>query len=207
MFTGLVEDIGTIALLERRSDSVIMTIAPTLIDVRELALGESVAIDGVCLTVTNVAVDPNHGGVFTVLAGAETLLKTTMGKHRERDRVNLERALRLGDRLGGHLVTGHIDGTGEILVNRENDRGANIEITIRVPAKLARYIIEKGSVAVDGISLTVNAVAADHFTVALIPHTVEHTTLAHKPIHSLVNIEVDMMGKYVERLLGGHQAS
>ena len=201
MFTGLIEDIGTLIRLDRRSDAAVLGIAPGRMNVRELTLGESVAVDGVCLTVTGIA--PGQDGVFTVLAGGETLRRTNLGRLRLRDRVNLERALRVGDRLGGHLVSGHVDAVGRI--EQRRDLGANIDITITAPGEALRYIIEKGSIAVDGISLTVNRVDARSFAVALIPHTVEETTLAGKPVGAEVNLEVDQIGKYVEKLLGGYR--
>jgi riboflavin synthase len=200
MFTGLVEDVGTIVRLDRRSDAVIFGIAPGAFSAAELALGESVAVSGVCLTVTE-----RDRAQFTVLAGGETLRRTTLGELRIQNRVNLERALRVGDRLGGHMVSGHVDAVGEIASRR--DLGANIDIAIRAPREALRYVIEKGSIAVDGISLTVNRVDDYSFAVALIPHTVEKTTLATRRAGDKVNLEVDVIGKYVEKLLGGYQSS
>lgn len=200
MFTGLVEDIGTIVRLDRRSDAMVLTIATRAINAAELALGESVAVNGVCLTVTEHAASQ-----FTVLAGGETLRRTNLGELRIQHKVNLERALRVGDRLGGHLVSGHVDAVGEISTRR--DLGANIEIGIQAPRTALRYVVEKGSITVDGISLTVNRVDDYSFGVALIPHTVEQTTLASRRIGDRVNLEVDVIGKYVEKLLGGYQSS
>lgn len=200
MFTGLVEDVGTIVRHDRRSDAVIFGIAPGAFSAAELALGESVAVNGVCLTVTE-----RDRAQFTVLAGGETLRRTTLGELRIQNRVNLERALRIGDRLGGHMVSGHVDAVGEIASRR--DLGANIDIAIRAPREALRYVIEKGSIAVDGISLTVNRVDDYSFAVALIPHTVEKTTLATRRAGDKVNLEVDVIGKYVEKLLGGYQSS
>lgn len=196
MFTGLVEDVGEVARAERRSDRTILAIRTGRLPAAELALGDSVAIDGVCLTVTG----RDEVG-FEVTAGAETLRRTTLGNVRVGARVNLERAVRAGDRLGGHFVQGHVDGVGHVAARR--DRGANLEIDFRVPAELARYLIEKGSVAVDGISLTINQVRASLFSVALIPHTVDETTLADRRAGDPVNLEVDMIAKYVEKLLPG----
>jgi riboflavin synthase len=138
-----------------------------------------------------------------VLAGAETLARTAISDLRTKSRVNLERALRLGDRLGGHMVQGHVDGIGTIGSRR--DLGANIEITVKPPRDLLRYVIEKGSVAIDGISLTVNTTDTTSFSVALIPHTVEQTTLADKAVGAKVHLEVDLIGKYVESLLEGYR--
>lgn len=204
MFTGLVEDLGTVVRMDRRSDAVILGIAPGLpgtpatIDPAALALGESVAVNGVCLTVTE-----RDARQFTVLAGGETLRRTSLGALRVQARVNLERALRMGDRLGGHMVSGHVDAVGEIASRR--DLGANLDIAIRAPATALRYVIEKGSIAVDGISLTVNRVDDYSFAVALIPHTVARTTLAERRVGDKVNLEVDIIGKYVEKLLGGYR--
>jgi riboflavin synthase len=141
-------------------------------------------------------------GSFTVLAGNETLARTTLGGLRPAGTVNLERALKLGDHLGGHMVAGHVDAVGEIAGRR--DLGANLDIQFRAPREVLRYVVAKGSIAVDGISLTVNRVDDYSFAVALIPHTVSKTTLAGKPVGAKVNLEVDIIGKYVEKLLGGY---
>jgi len=152
--------------------------------------------DGACLTVTDVT-----GDCYRVLAGGETLARTTLGALRVGSRVNLERALRVGDRLGGHWVTGHIDGTGELAARR--DLGANLVLSIRATPGLLRYIVEKGSIAVAGVSLTVNAVDAETFSVAIIPHTREETTLGELEVGGRVNLEVDILAKHVEKLLSG----
>jgi riboflavin synthase len=201
VFTGLIEDLGRIQRVDRRSDAAVLTITPTALPCRELVLGESVAVNGACLTVTKIE-PAAAAGRFTVLAGAETLRRTTLGDLRPQSKVNLERALRVGDRLGGHLVAGHVDAVGQITSRR--DRGANLEIDFRMPSELLRYVIEKGSIAIDGISLTVNRVSDTGFSVALIPHTVANTTLADRPVGARVNLEVDMVGKYVEKLVGGY---
>jgi riboflavin synthase len=197
MFTGLIEDIGTIERLDRRSDAAVLGIAPAAIHPKELGLGDSVAVCGVCLTVTETT-----SSMFTVLAGGETLRRTAMGGLRLKSKVNLERALRAGDRLGGHMVSGHVDAVGEIA--RRRDLGANIDITVRAAPEVLRYVVEKGSITIDGISLTVNRVDETSFAVALIPHTVHKTTLADKTIGAKVNLETDIIGKYVEKLLGGY---
>jgi riboflavin synthase len=198
MFTGLVEDVGKVVAAERRADSVVLTIAPTHLPVDELNLGDSVAIDGTCLTVTE-----RGQGRFFAVCGAETLARTTLGELAPAARVNLERALRLGDRLGGHMVAGHVDGVGRITARRDLG-GANLELVITPPPELLRYVIGKGSIAVDGISLTVNRVDARSFAVALIPHTVQKTTLCEKRVGDKVNLEADMIGKYVEKLCAGY---
>lgn len=197
MFTGLVEDVGTVAAAERRADALVLTVRPARLPVAELALGESVSHDGVCLTVTETL-----GDRYVVLAGAETLRRTTLGGLRVSARVNLERALRAGDRLGGHLVSGHVDAVGAVSARR--DLGANIVYTVAAGPEVLRYVVEKGSIAVDGISLTVNRVDAAGFDVAIIPHTAGATTLVGKQVGAPVNLEVDIVGKYVEKLLGGH---
>ncbi len=200
MFTGLVEDVGTVARADRRSDALVLTVRPGRIDTRELKLGESVCHDGVCLTVTDIA-----SGTYTVLAGAETLARTTLGRVRVGTRLNLERALAAGARLGGHLVAGHVDGTGELMARV--DRGANLVLTFRAAPALLRYVVEKGSIAIDGVSLTVNRVDGDGFDVAIIPHTAAETTLGDRRPGDPVNLEVDVIGKYVEKLLGGYRSS
>jgi riboflavin synthase len=197
MFTGLVVDVGAIVSAEQRSDAVVLGIRPQRIALADLAVGESICHDGACLTVTDLT-----GDAYRVLAGGETLARTTLGALRVGGRVNLERALRVGDRLGGHWVTGHIDGTGE-LVSR-TDLGANLVLAIRTPRPLLRYIVEKGSIAVAGVSLTVNAVDGDDratFSVAIIPHTRDHTTLGDLAPGDRINLEVDILAKHVEKLV------
>jgi riboflavin synthase len=194
VFTGLVEDLGTVVRADRRSDALVLAVRPARMVVSELAVGESVCHDGACLTVTEVGRDS-----YTVLAGAETLARTTLGVARVGTRLNLERSLRLGDRLGGHWVTGHIDGTGELVARR--DLGSNLVLTVRTPPALARYIVEKGSIALAGVSLTVNAADGESFSVAIIPHTREATTLGALTIGDRVNLETDILAKHVEKLL------
>jgi riboflavin synthase len=195
MFTGLVEDVGVVARADRRSDALVLAVRPGRIPLEELAIGDSLCHDGACLTVTERGRD-----TYTVLAGAETLARTTLGAARVGTRLNLERALRVGDRLGGHWVTGHIDGTGEVALRR--DLGANLVIGIRATPALLRYVVEKGSIAIAGVSLTVNAVDAEVVSVAIIPHTRDHTTLGDLSIGARVNLEVDLLAKHVEKLIG-----
>ena len=196
MFTGLVEDMGTVVRADRRSDALVLAIRPARIPVAELTVGESVCHDGACLTVTDLGRD-----TFSVLAGAETLNRTTLGALRVCKRVNLERSLRMGDRLGGHWVTGHIDGTGELAARR--DGGANLVLVVRAPTALLRHIVEKGSIAIAGVSLTVNAVDAETFSVAIIPHTRDMTTLGDLAVGDRVNLETDILAKHLEKLVGG----
>lgn len=194
MFTGLVEDVGTVVRADRRSDALILAVRPRAIPLAELTLGESVCHDGCCLTVTEVGRD-----AFVVLAGAETLRRTTLGAARVGTRLNLERSLRVGDRLGGHWVTGHVDGTGELASRR--DLGANLVLGVRAAPALLRYVVEKGSIAIAGVSLTVNAVDAETFSVAIIPHTRDHTTLGDLAIGDRINLEADVIAKHVEKLV------
>ena len=198
MFTGLVEDVGTVVRADRRSDALVVTVEPAAIPVTELQLGDSVSHDGVCLTVTDVGARN-----YTVLVGAESLKRSTLGDLRIGSQLNLERAMKLGDRLGGHMVAGHVDAVGEIRGRR--DQGANIVYTIGAGPDILRYVVEKGSIAIDGISLTVNRVDSDGFDVAIIPHTATKTGLVGKAVGRRVNLEVDLIGKYVEKLLGGHR--
>lgn len=194
MFTGLVEDTGAIVSAERRSDAVILGVLPQRIGLADLVVGESICHDGACLTVTDVGRDAYH-----VLAGGETLARTTLGALRVGRRVNLERALRVGDRLGGHWVTGHIDGTGELVAR--TDLGANLVLGFRAAPALLRYIVEKGSIAVAGVSLTVNTIDGEGFSVAIIPHTRDHTTLGDLAVGDRINLEVDILAKHVEKLV------
>ena len=199
MFTGLIEDLGTVRELRPAGSGARLTVA-TAIPGSELVLGESIAVNGICLTVVAI-----EGGAFTADVSPESLQRSTLGRLTAGNRVNLERALRLGDRLGGHLVSGHIDGTGEI-VNRSTDGNA-VRFTIRCGKEWGRYIVPKGSVAIDGISLTVNQVGADRFDVSIIPHTLGLTTLKDRQPGAQINLEVDVIGKYVERLLGPRDAA
>ncbi len=194
MFTGLVEDVGTVVRADRRSDALVLAVRPSTLPVAELTIGDSVCHDGACLTVTEISRD-----AFVVLAGAETLARTTLGTARIGTKLNLERALKVGDRLGGHWVTGHVDGTGELAMRR--DLGANLVLGFRAVPAILKYIVEKGSIAVAGVSLTVNAVDAETFSIAIIPHTREHTTLGALAIGDRVNLEVDILAKHVEKLI------
>jgi riboflavin synthase len=193
MFTGLVEDVGTVVRADRRSDALVLAVRPSRIPLAELTIGESVCHDGACLTVTDIGRDS-----FSVLAGQETLNRTTLGGMRIGKKLNLERSLKVGDRLGGHWVTGHIDGTGELAARR--DLGANLVLVVRTPAPLLRHIVEKGSIAIAGVSLTVNAVDPETFSVAIIPHTREMTTLGELAVGDRINLETDILAKHLEKL-------
>jgi riboflavin synthase len=197
MFTGLIEDLGTLEALRRGGEHASVTVA-TALPMQELVVGESIAVNGACLTVTAFG-----GGRFTADVSPETLRLTNLAGLSRGARVNLERALRLSDRLGGHLVTGHVDGLAR-LVARER-QGNAWHLIFQLDAQLARMLVAKGSVAVDGISLTVNEVAAERFTVMIIPHTMDRTTLSACQPGAEVNIETDLIGKYVARLLGAER--
>ena len=189
MFTGIVEEIGTVRAIGGGS----MVIAASRV-LEDVALGDSICVNGVCLTVTRF-----DSAVFTADVMPETVRRTSLASLKPGSHVNLERALTLATRLGGHIVSGHIDGTGNILAFREE--GNAILMQVAAEPHLLRYIIEKGSVAIDGISLTVAAVSSQDFTVSLIPHTREVTILGEKAAGDLVNIENDIIGKYVERFV------
>jgi riboflavin synthase len=193
VFTGLVQDVGTIARVSR--GGMMDVWIRTALGVADFARGESIAVDGACLTVVEA-----RGEEFRVQASAETLRRTTLGDARPGAPVNLERALRLSDRLGGHLVLGHVDAVGEVVSRRPE--GAALLVAFSLPRELSPYFIEKGSVAVDGVSLTVNELFPDRFTVALIPETQERTALSRKMPGQRVNLEADLIGKYVARLHG-----
>ncbi|HST46161.1 MAG TPA: riboflavin synthase [Luteimonas sp.] len=198
MFTGLIEGVGRLASREGRGGDARLAIATgTLPRLDPLTLGESIAVNGVCLTV--VAFDDAG---FEADASNETLAVTTLGMLAEGSPVNLERALRAGDRLGGHLVSGHVDGIGT--VDRVHEDGRAQRWRFKLPAGLARYVAQKGSICVDGVSLTVNV--ADHagFEVALVPHTLAHTAFGTSRAGDRVNLEVDMVARYVERLAAPH---
>jgi riboflavin synthase len=193
MFTGLIEDIGTIVKVVKNGEGALITINCS-VALEDLKLGDSISIDGVCLTITQL-----QNQSFSVEASAETVRKTTLGSKKPHQKVNLERALRLNDRLGGHLVTGHIDEVAKI--DAITPEGSSQKISFHVSRKSAHYLVEKGSVAIDGISLTVNVVRGNRFSVNVIPYTASHTTLVSKKIGDAVNIEIDILGKYVEKFI------
>ena len=191
MFTGLIEEIGSIGAISRRGGLIDIQVEAHVV-LEDVRIGDSIAISGVCLTVT--AFDRRS---FTVQAGQETLRLTTAGNLRPGTRVNLERALKVGDRLGGHFVSGHVEAVGKII--SVTDTGEQREIRIAVPDELDPYIVGKGSIAVDGISLTVTSAKPGEFGVAIIPHTMAATTLAENRAGDAVNIETDIFAKYVEK--------
>jgi riboflavin synthase len=193
VFTGLVERKGKIVRIEKENQGANVQIKP-LFPLESLKTGDSIAIDGACLTVIKFNKDN-----FEVEVSPETLLRTTFRYCQPGKEINLEQALRLGDRLGGHLVTGHIDTIG--IVKGKKEKGSHIEITFTISKQWMRYIVEKGSVAVDGVSLTVNCCFSGSFEVNIIPHTAKVTTLGKLEIGNKVNIETDLIGKYVYKFL------
>jgi riboflavin synthase len=196
MFTGIVTDIGEVRSVERRGDLKRLRIACGY-GADTIALGASIANSGVCLTVVSIAREAERT-VFDVDAAAETLAKTTVGTWTVGARVNLERALKIGDELGGHIVTGHVDGVARIVSRDDFDQMARF--WIETPPELSRYVAQKGSVALDGASLTVNEVEGDRFSILLIPHTLAVTTFGVKKAGDALNIEVDLMARYAARL-------
>ena len=194
MFTGIIEDRGKVLRVEYRGQEKRLTIGlpPYLTEVQ---LGDSINVNGVCLTVVG-----NREQAIELDLSQETLERTVLGESKEGDRVNLERALKLSDRLGGHIVTGHIDGIGAISEKRkERDF---FQLKIRIPESVSRYVVQKGSIAIDGISLTVNEYQGGEIRMTLIPYTIEKTTLMDKKVGDRVNLEADILGKYVEKLFG-----
>jgi riboflavin synthase len=195
MFTGIIEGFGTIREIRPEGQGKRMTVGADFF-LGQTKIGDSICVSGACLTV--VMIDDKR---FTVDVSPETLAKTTFGSAKINDRVNLERALRLSDRIDGHLVSGHIDGIGTVMLKQ--NIGNAIIVSFKVPEFISHYMIQKGSVAVDGISLTINNCGHDSFDVSIIPHTAKLTTIGFKKVGDLVNIETDMIGKYVERFVGG----
>lgn len=193
MFTGIIEGLGTIRGIQPSGEGGRLTVDADFV-LAGTRLGDSIAVNGACLTAVALS-----GRSFTVDVSPETMARTTFGRIRAGDRVNLERALRLSDRLDGHLVSGHIDGMGALADRKV--RSNAILLTFRAPRALTRYMIPKGSVAVDGVSLTLNTVTEDGFEVSIIPHTAGLTTVGMKAVGDPVNIETDMIGKYVERFV------
>ncbi|ALP51862.1 riboflavin synthase subunit alpha [Candidatus Tenderia electrophaga] len=200
MFTGIIEASGDIAVLEKRADDSRLRINAGGLDMADVKLGDSIAIDGVCLTVVDF---DRHG--FSVDVSAETLDKTTLGEYMPGRKVNLEKALQVSARLGGHLVSGHVDGVG--VIESRQPLGESLCFQVRVPDVLAKYIAVKGSVCIDGVSLTVNRVEGAVFEINIIPHTAAVTTIGRYQAGRRVNIEVDIIARYLERLLLGEQAA
>ena len=197
MFTGIIEEIGTVRRIERGAKGARLTIGAKAV-LEGTKIGDSIATNGVCLTVTTMTADS-----FTADVMAETLRRSGLGALQSGSPVNLERAMPADGRFGGHIVSGHIDGTGTVAALRREDNA--VWVTVHAAPSLLRYIVEKGSIAIDGVSLTVAAVDTDGFSVSIIPHTGAQTILLGKKPGDTVNLECDVIGKYVEKLLGPHQ--
>jgi riboflavin synthase len=212
MFTGIVEDLGEVRDIEQLGDFARIHVFSSVVT-SDARPGDSICVNGVCLTVTGLlGASPQPGGApgndpsgppvgFSADVMGETLARSSLKEIEPGTRVNLERSVRLEDRLGGHLVQGHVDGTGTVQARDPQEHWEIVRISL--PADLARYVVHKGSVTVDGISLTVSAIGADWFEVSLIPETLKRTTLGFRPAGSAVNLEVDVIAKYVEKLVGG----
>ncbi|HUW25398.1 MAG TPA: riboflavin synthase [Gallionella sp.] len=193
MFSGIIAGVGQINRAQDRDGGLRLSVEAKLLGLDDVQIGDSIAVDGVCLTV--IALDGNE---FTVDVSRETL-NCTVGLERQGARVNLEKALRLADRLGGHLVSGHVDGVGEVIAF--NNLGESWQLAVRAPQQLAKFIAVKGSITINGVSLTVNQVAGPEFEVNLIPHTLEVTTLNELKAGTQVNLEIDLIARYVERMM------
>jgi len=200
MFTGIIQAVGSIASLEQRGGDLRLGINTGKLELDDVALGDSIAVSGVCLT----AVVLSGSGFYADVSG-ETLRRTILGDLGVGAAVNLENALTLSTRLGGHLVSGHVDGIGSVVARRQDSR--SVQFTIQAPDALARYIAVKGSICVDGVSLTVNAVSGANFDLNIVPHTLEETTLSGYRAGRRVNLEVDLIARYLERLLLGDAAA
>jgi riboflavin synthase len=200
MFTGIIVDVGRIAARESVGGDVRLTIATARLEPARLKVGDSICVQGCCLTATTV-----RANTFSADVSRETLAVTTLGELVVGAAVNLEPALRAGDALGGHLLSGHVDGVARVASVTGDARSKRLQI--EVPAPLARYLAPKGSVAVDGVSLTINTVEKHTFGVNIIPHTLEHTTLGAAAPGAAVNLEVDQLARYLERLLGAHRSA
>lgn len=194
MFTGIIEEVGSIRHIRMGSASCVVTVAASRV-LEDIRIGDSIAVNGTCLTVCRF-----DGGSFSADVMPETMRRTILGRLSPGDRVNLERAMAANGRFGGHIVSGHIDGTGTVSALRREDNA--VWVTIAADRDLLRYIVQKGSIAIDGISLTVARVTDGDFSVSVIPHTGEETTLLHKTPGDIVNLECDVIAKYVEKLLG-----
>lgn len=200
MFTGIIQAIGQIEQITARGGDVRLTVATGDLDLADVALGDSIATNGVCLTAVELT-----GRGFAADVSRESLSLTTLQVLKPGSRVNLEKALTLNTRLGGHLVSGHVDGIGRITEQREDAR--SIRFAIEAPAELAKYIAHKGSICIDGISLTVNGVKGSNFELNIVPHTLQETIMDEYRVGSRVNLEVDLIARYLERLMMGEQAA
>ncbi len=200
MFTGIIQAVGTVSAIEQGTGDVRLGINTGKLDLSDVSLGDSIAVNGVCLTAVEL---PGDGFVADV--SRETLSLTSLGELKSGSHVNLEKALTLSARLGGHLVSGHVDGMGKVIERHDDAR--SVRFSIEAPAELARYIVHKGSITVDGTSLTVNAVDGARFELNIVPHTLQETVMGSYQPGTGVNLEVDLIGRYVERLLLGDKAA
>ncbi|MFA0414713.1 riboflavin synthase [Vibrio renipiscarius] len=199
MFTGIVEAVGTLAAITPKGEDISVTVSSNKLDMSDVKLGDSIATNGVCLTV--VAFNDHS---YTADLSLETLNKTGFTHYQAGDKVNLEKAMLPTTRFGGHIVSGHVDGVGEIV--ERNQVGRSIEFWVAMPEELNKYVAEKGSITVDGISLTVNALRKNAFKLTIVPHTGEETTIADFHVGRKVNLEVDVLARYMERLLTSQQS-
>jgi riboflavin synthase len=195
VFTGIIKAKGSIGAMEKRGGDVRLRVTATELPWADYAVGDSLSVNGVCLTAVHL-----HDDGFDTDVSVETLDVTTLGQLESGDAVNLEPALRVGDALGGHLVSGHVDGIGKLLSRSDDAR--SIRMTFEAPDELARYIARKGSICVDGVSLTINEVSGNTFGLNIIPHTAEVTTMGSYEVGRAVNLEVDLLARYIERMLG-----
>ncbi len=193
MFSGIIADVGTIIRAEKREGGLRLSVAPHALGMDDVQIGDSIAVNGACLTVVKI-----EGNIFSVDVSRATL-NCTAGLEVQGARVNLEKALRLSDRLGGHLVSGHVDSVGEVV--EFTDLGESWKLRVSAPRALAKYIAAKGSITINGVSLTVNQVEGDLFSVNLIPHTLVVTTLNELRAGAMVNLEIDLIARYVERMM------
>jgi len=200
MFTGIIEAIGSVSQMQDKGGDLRLTLDVGKLDMNDVALGDSIAVNGVCLTVIEMT-----GSSFAADVSAETLRLTSLGKLGTGSPVNLEKALTLQTRLGGHMVSGHVDALGKILERRDDAR--SVWFKVEAPANLAKYIVHKGSITVDGTSLTVNAVDGNEFELNIVPHTAQETIMSGYQPGTEINLEVDIIGRYLERLLLGEKAA
>lgn len=200
MFTGIIEAVGQIQSLQPKGDDIRLTVKVNQLDMSDVALGDSIATNGVCLTVVDFS--DEH---YSVDVSPETIKRSGFADYKAGDDVNLEKAMQANARLGGHIVSGHVDGVGEIVTIKPIDRW--LEVWIKAPDNLAKYLAEKGSITVDGVSLTVNDVDGATFMLTLIPHTMQETIFRNYKIGSKVNLEVDIIARYLERLMLGDNAA
>jgi riboflavin synthase len=199
MFTGIIAAVGKITSLQTKGGDLRLQVSTNQLDLSDVKLGDSIAVNGVCLTVVDI-----HGALLSFDVSRESLDRTSLGQASTGSEVNLEKALAVGDRLGGHIVSGHVDGLGKVISKQDSAR--SIKFRFEVPIELSKYIAQKGSICIDGVSLTVNNAEHNWFEVNIIPHTMQETIIKHYQVGSRVNLEVDLIARYLERLIPGNQA-